>query len=64
MGYELHVRRIVSGDEIEDITEDEWMQFVADAADFGFRKRFRRRRHQESGSLSAGPLAAGPVTRR
>jgi hypothetical protein len=40
VGYELHVRRLVNGDEPEDITEDEWFRFVADATDFEFRDEF------------------------
>jgi len=36
MGCELHVRRAVSGDEAEDMIEEEWLQFVADATDFEF----------------------------
>lgn len=37
MGYELHVRRFVDGDETDDVTEDEWFRFVDDALDFEFR---------------------------
>jgi hypothetical protein len=36
MGYELHVSRALNGDEAENIIEEEWLQFVADATDFEF----------------------------